>query len=93
METQPPRCPTCQRALQSRIAKLCSWCGVEVPINLRYSAEEASEIIRIEAEAQASREAVEKERAIEAGKKALVEIACEVAGIGILKSAKTIQNE
>lgn len=87
-QTTPPKCPSCARGLLSRIAKLCSWCGAHIPDSIRYTPAELAVILAEEAEAQAARDAAEKERENQAIKDALTKAACEIAGVEILKAYK-----
>ncbi len=73
----------------SRMSKLCSWCGGQIPAELRFSPEEAAAILRDEAEAAANRDTVQKQRAQKKSDDAVAELTSEVATITIRRIVKT----
>jgi len=82
-EQRPPKCPSCDRALMSRISPLCSWCGAKVPDGLRFSPEEIQKMEDEEAAIRKERNAKEEETKKKKRKKAIIEGVIEVASFFI----------
>ncbi|MBD5779929.1 hypothetical protein IEN85_10555 [Pelagicoccus sp. NFK12] len=77
-QSKSPMCPSCSKALLSRTATRCSWCGSVIPDELRFTDEE---IERAEEELKKSSEAIdrkENERKIRDGKRSMIETAFEL---------------
>lgn len=71
-EQSPPICPSCNRALMSRVSPLCSWCGTMVPAELLFSPEEIQKIEEEEAAVRKERAAKEEEIQKKKTKKAII---------------------
>ena len=77
--TEQCRCPSCSKGLLSRIAKTCSWCGAEIPDELRLTEEEIKEIDKEHADAR--RALGEQRERNQPKKKALIHGIADIAGL------------
>jgi uncharacterized protein YhaN len=55
-------CPSCRKPLVSGISPLCNFCGVKIPSELLFTAEERKKIEADERRAKEMRESLEAER-------------------------------